>query len=57
MDLTDYVRATDEAIKRERARILADLERLPHHGTWKDGTAVFWRADEVREVVVGDEGD
>jgi hypothetical protein len=46
-----------EQIQAERARILAALERLSHHGTWQDGTAAFWRADEVRKVVAGDEGD
>ncbi len=37
--------------QQEKDRILAALERLQHHGTWQDGTAIYWRADEVIRVV------
>jgi len=42
------------AIIAERARILAALERLEHHGTWQDGRPIYWRADEVMRVVRGE---
>ncbi len=40
--------------QRERARIIAALEKLEHHGTWQDGRPMFWRADEVMRAVRGE---
>lgn len=49
--------AENPLLRAERARILAALEKLEHHGTWQDGRPMFWRADEVEKVVRGDAPD